>query len=320
MTSETILVTGGAGAIGSRLVRQLVPQHQVLVLDDLSSGFIENLRDLQVRFWRGSIVDEEILREVFAARPTVVFHLAANFANQNSVDYPQKDLLVNGMGTLKVLQHATDAGVRRFIYSSSSCVYGDVTGEVPLSESIREFSLDTPYAVTKLLGEQYVRFFHEHHRLPTVILRFFNSYGPGEYPGKYRNVIPNFMYRALTGQPLVVTGTGRRLATLPSSATPWRHYAWRWTRRPRLGGTFNVGSGRETSVRELAEMILEVCGVPRAIEYQSRRGWDGVNRRCADISRARTVLDYEPSTDLQSGLSQTYRWFVDYHVAQRPML
>jgi UDP-glucose 4-epimerase len=320
MTSETILVTGGAGAIGSRLVRQLVSRHQVLVLDDLSSGFIENLRDLPVRFWRGSVVDEEILREVFAARPTVVFHLAANFANQNSVDYPQKDLLVNGMGTLKVLQHATDAGVRRFIYSSSSCVYGDVGGVAPLSESIREFSLDTPYAVTKLLGEQYVRFFHEHHNLPTVILRFFNSYGPGEYPGKYRNVIPNFMCRALTGQPLVVTGTGDETRDFTFIGDTVAALQLAMDTSAAIGGTFNVGSGRETSVRELAEMILEVCGASQSIEYQPRRGWDGVNRRCADISRARAILEYEPSIDLRSGLIHTHRWFVDHRVAHRPML
>jgi UDP-glucose 4-epimerase len=319
MTSERILVTGGAGAIGSRLVRKLTPQHQIMVLDDLSSGFIENLRDLPIRFWRGSVVDDEILREVFAAKPTVVFHLAANFANQNSVDYPQKDLLVNGMGTLKVLQHSTDVGVKRFIYSSSSCVYGEGMGMVPLSESIREFSLDTPYAVTKLLGEQYVRFFHEHQQLPTVILRFFNSYGPGEYPGKYRNVIPNFMYRALTGQPLIVTGTGEETRDFTFIGDTVEALQLAMDAPAAIGGTFNIGSGTETRVRELAEMILDVCGVPRSIEYRPRRGWDGVNRRCADISRAKSVLQYAPSIDLRSGLTETYRWFVDHQVAQRPM-
>lgn len=318
MMAETILVTGGAGAIGSRLVRELSTRHDVLVLDDLSSGFVENLRDVPVRFWRGSVVDDEILREVFAAKPTIVFHLAANFANQNSVDYPQKDLLVNGMGTLKVLQHATDVGVKRFIYSSSSCVYGEVTGVASLNESIREFSLDTPYAVTKLLGEQYVRFFHEHHRLPTVILRFFNSYGPGEFPGKYRNVIPNFMLRAMTGQPLVITGTGEETRDFTFIGDTVAALQLAMDTSGAVGGTFNVGSGMETRVRDLAEMILEVCGAPRAIEYRPRRGWDGVNRRCADISRAKAVLAYTPSTDLRTGLTQTYRWFVDYQVAQRP--
>lgn len=320
MATETILVTGGAGAIGSRLVRELSLEHHVLVLDDLSSGFIENLQGLPVRFWHGSVVDEEILREVFAERPTVVFHLAANFANQNSVDYPQKDLLVNGMGTLKVLQQSADVGVSRFVYSSSSCVYGNGDGTVALSESIKEYSLDTPYAVTKLLGEQYVRFFHEHHGLPTVILRLFNSYGPGEYPGKYRNVIPNFMYRALTGQPLVVTGTGEETRDFTFIGDTVNAVRLAMCRPEAIGGTFNVGSGRETTVRELAETILNVCGSSTPIEYRQRRDWDSVSRRCADISLARAALDYVPSTKLCEGIEQTHRWFLEKDVARRPML
>src|SRR5690348_9046805 len=106
MTRQTILVTGGAGAIGSRLVHRLARDHDVLVLDDLSSGFSANLTGVPVKFWRGSVADNELLDEVFGHHPSVVFHLAANFANQNSVDYPQKDLLVNGMGTLKLLQYS----------------------------------------------------------------------------------------------------------------------------------------------------------------------------------------------------------------------
>ena len=317
MATETILVTGGAGAIGSRLVRELCQEHQVLVLDDLSSGFVDNLQDLPVRFWRGSVVDEEILREVFAEKPTVVFHLAANFANQNSVDYPQKDLLVNGMGTLKVLQHATDVGVKRFVYSSSSCIYGNASGVAALSESIREYSLDTPYAVTKLLGEQYVRFFHEHHRLPAVILRFFNSYGPGEYPGKYRNVIPNFMYRAMTGQPLVITGDGEETRDFTFIGDTVNAVKLAMSKAEAVGGTFNVGSGRETTVRELAETILDVSGSTIPIEYRPRRNWDSVSRRCADISRARAVLSYVPSTTLREGIERTHRWFMEKDVVRR---
>ena len=317
---EIILVTGGAGAIGSRLVRELAKDHEVLVLDDLSSGFIENLKGLAVRFWRGSVVDEEILREVFADRPTVVFHLAANFANQNSVDYPQKDLLVNGMGTLKVLQHAADAGVKRFVYSSSSCVYGNGDGAAALSESMKEHSLDTPYAVTKLLGEQYVRFFHEHHALPTVILRLFNAYGPGEYPGKYRNVIPNFLYRVLTGQPLVITGTGEETRDFTFNQDTVAALLLAMSTPEAVGGTFNVGSGCETKVRELAETILQVCGSDGPIEYRQRRRWDSVSRRCADINRARQVLDYRPTVSLRDGLERTYRWFIEQDISRRPVL
>ncbi len=309
-----VLVTGGAGAIGSRLVHGLCREHEVFVLDDLSSGWLDNIRGLPVRFWRGSVTDEEILEEVFAVRPEIIFHLAANFANQNSVDYPLKDLHVNGIGTLKLLQFAMRYPVRRFIYSSSSCVYGN-TGPVA-SEDSSTYSLDTPYAITKLLGEQYVNFFHRHHRLPTVILRFFNSFGPGEYPGKYRNVIPNFMLRVLRGQPLAITGTGEetRDFTFVDDTVQALHLAM--TRDEGIGMTFNVGTGRETSVRELAELIVKTCGRRVTIEHQPRRQWDSVERRRADVQLIRERLGFQPSVDLPTGLALTHRWFLENGVAQ----
>ena len=315
--AEKILVTGGAGAIGCHLVRELSQQHEVFVLDDLSAGFIENLENLPVRFWRASIVDEEILREVFSEHPTVVFHLAANFANQNSVDYPQKDLLVNGMGTLKLLQHAVDVGVKRFVYTSSSCVYGNADGESPLSESIKDYSLDTRYAVTKLLGEQYVQFFHDHLALPTVVLRLFNSYGPGEYPGKYRNVIPNFFYRTLTNKVLTITGTGDETRDFTFVSDTVAALLLAMGKEEAVGGVFNVGSGQQMAIRELAEKVQSVCDVKRPLEYQSRRVWDSVNRRCADITWARKVLGYEPTISLEQGLRLTHRWFLDRGIADR---
>jgi UDP-glucose 4-epimerase len=305
----TILVTGGAGAIGSRLVRRLCPDHSILILDDLSSGWIENIQSLPVRFWRGSVIDDEILKEVFAARPTIIFHLAANFANQNSIDYPQKDLLVNGLGTLKMLNYAVDAGVQRFIYTSSSCVYGNIMSPIP--EEKKEYSLDTPYAVTKLLGEQYVNFFYLHHDLPIVILRLFNAYGPGEYPGKYRNVIPNFIYCAMQGQPLIITGGGDETRDFTFNEDTVDALLLAMTKTEAVGKTFNVGTGRENSIRFLAESIKEICGSQVPIEYRKRRGWDSVSRRCADISFIRQTLGYSPKVTLQEGLQRTYQWFLE---------
>lgn len=311
---EKILVTGGAGAIGSRLVHKLSKEHDVLVLDDLSSGWFENLGGLRIKFWRGSVTDEEILKEVFEERPSIIFHLAANFANQNSVDYPQKDLSVNGMGTLKLLQHALESCVDRFIYTSSSCVYGNIIE--PISESMERYSLDTPYSITKLLGERYVNFFHEHHSMPTVIIRFFNSYGPGEYPGKYRNVIPNFFYRVLNNLPLIITGSGEETRDFTFVDDSVQGLLLTMSKPEAVGKTFNIGSGIQTPIKKLAEIIRGICNGDVPIEYKQRREWDSVTRRCAEISYITNTLGYSARTDLETGLKKTYEWFIENEISR----
>jgi UDP-glucose 4-epimerase len=209
---KVLLVTGGAGAIGSNLTAALAQAGAkcVLVLDNLSSSCEWNVPARgNVMFVRGDVTDDRTLKRVFFEKPDVVFHLAAFFANQNSVDYPEKDLATNGMGTLKLLQYATLAGVHRFVYASSGCsVYGS-SAPLPLREEFMSMNLSTPYQITKMLGELYCNFFHDHYGLPVVKPRFFNSYGPGEVPGQYRNVIPNFIYWAMKGQVLPITGTGQ---------------------------------------------------------------------------------------------------------------
>lgn len=308
MTRETILVTGGAGAIGSTLVADLCKDHSVLVLDDLSSGWFDNLRSLPVKFWRGSVTDEEILHEVFSENPTVVFHLAANFANQNSVDYPQKDLLVNAFGTLKVLEFARKAKVKRFVFTSSSCVYGN-TNE-PIAETMVGEELDTPYAVSKLAAEHYVRFFHQSHGLPTVILRLFNSYGPGEYPGKYRNVIPNFICRVLNEQPLVITGTGKETRDYTYVTDTIAALRLCMDRPEAIGQVFNTGTGKETAIEDLVKLIGDAAGKDPVVEYQTRREWDRISRRRSDISHIQRTLGYAPRVRFDDGIRKTVEWFV----------
>src|SRR6185295_18865944 len=193
-----VLVTGGAGSIGSNLAALLVERgHDVTVLDDLSSGH----RDLvppSVRFVHGSIEDEGALAQAFDARPQWVFHLAALFANQNSVDHPQRDLAVNGGGTVKVLQQAVLSNAAKLLFTSSSCVYGH---KEVMREDDQAYDLDTPYAISKLLGEHYCRYWSRQFGIDTVVVRLFNTYGPHEYPGRYRNVIPNFFALAMRGEP-----------------------------------------------------------------------------------------------------------------------
>jgi UDP-glucose 4-epimerase len=208
---KTILITGGAGAIGSNLSHSLaeLKAQRVIILDDLSAAYEWNIPSLpNVLFVRGSVTDEVALKKVFAAKPDVVYHLAAFFANQNSVDYPQRDLITNGLGTLLVYQYAQMCGTKRVVFASSGCsIYGSAA-PFPLKEDFMSMHLTTPYQITKMLGELYANFFHHHYGLPVVKTRFFNSYGPGEVPGQYRNVIPNFIYWALSGRPLPFTGTG----------------------------------------------------------------------------------------------------------------
>ncbi|MFV1991073.1 MAG: NAD-dependent epimerase/dehydratase family protein, partial [Acidimicrobiales bacterium] len=208
---KNILITGGAGAIGSNLTRRIAQlgARCVIVLDDMSAGYAWNIPDMpNVLLVKGSVVDDTALNRVFNERPSIVFHLAAFFANQNSVDYPERDLDVNGRGTLKVLEYSVLQMPDRFVYASSGCsIYGN-QAPLPLKEDFTSMHLTSPYQITKMLGELYANFFWHHHDLPIVKTRLFNSYGPGEVPGQYRNVIPNFIYWAMSGKPLLYTGTG----------------------------------------------------------------------------------------------------------------
>ena len=182
LQNKKILVTGGCGAIGSNLIQSLLNKgcKEIHVVDDLSSGYIENLQDTpHVTFTKGCITDDALLKDIFKEKPDIVFHLAARFANQNSVENPIEDLNTNSLGTLKLLNHSVIADVKKFIYTSSSCVYGNKEGE--LSESDVYFQLDTPYAISKLTGEYYVRFFQSFHGLNTVILRYFNCNNSTEF-------------------------------------------------------------------------------------------------------------------------------------------
>ncbi len=304
---KRVLITGGAGVIGSGLANRLAEANRVFVLDDLSSGFRENLRHPDIRFHPGSVLDDSLLREIFREGIEIVFHLAALFANQNSIDNPRKDLLVNGMGTLRILERSRDTGVERFVLTSSSCVYGNRQG--PLSERIPLAPPDTPYAISKYLAEQYTNFFHRFYGLPTVVLRLFNCFGPGERPGTYRNVIPNFLHRALARKPLLITGSGEETRDFNYIENTVQGLVRAAIVEGAVGSILNIGSGVETKIRDLAEKINELTDNPCPIEFQKNRDWDSIARRRADISLAETVLDYRPEVGLDSGLRSTLDWF-----------
>jgi UDP-glucose 4-epimerase len=307
--SGDVVVTGGAGAIGSNLVRRCLADgaRRVVVVDDLSSGYEWLLPDdPRVQFVRADVCT--MLSLDLDVDAPLVFHLAAFFANQNSVDHPLDDLHTNGRGTLTALMWAEQKRARRVVYASAGCSIAGHGIDAPIREDMPvSLHLDTPYQITKALGEFYCNYYLR--SVSTVRCRFFNSYGPGEVPGRYRNVIPNFIRLALDDQPLVITGTGEETrdfiyvddlvdGLVRCAVTPAAH-----------GEAFNLGTGRETRVIDLARMIIDATGSRSRIEYAPRRDWDHSTRRCADVSRAREVLGFNPQVGMAAGIDSTVAWF-----------
>jgi len=312
---KTVLITGGAGAIGSNLTRAIadLKARTVIVLDDLSAAHEWNIPSLpNVLFVKGSVTDEVALKRVFAVKPDIVYHLAAFFANQNSVDYPQRDLMTNGLGTLLVYQYAQMSGAGRVVYASSGCsIYGS-QAPLPLKEDFMSMHLTTPYQITKMLGELYGNFFYHHHGLPIVKTRFFNSYGPGEVPGQYRNVIPNFIYWALSRLALPFTGADEATRDFTYVMDIVDALLRAGYNNSAVGQEMNIASGREVRILWLAERINELTGNAAGIVRAERRVWDTKNRLLACVDRAKDVLGYEPKMEFEQGLANTIQWFRDH--------
>lgn len=303
--SKKVLVTGGAGAIGFNLCKMLVENgFEVLIIDDLSSGH-QKLVHREAKFFRGSILSDETLREAFTHEPNYVVHLAAFFANQNSVDFPEKDLLTNILGTVKLLTVVKEYGVEKFVNVSSSCVYGN---KEIMKETDHEFDLDTPYAISKLSSEYYTKFWETYHQINAVNLRLFNSYGPGEFPGKYRNVIPNFFQKAMNSEPLVITGTGEETRDFNFVEDTVLGIMLAMIKITKPGQTFNIASGKSTRIIDIARMIREITFNKSEIIFGQKRSWDSVDNRLGDIHLARSVLGYDPKKDIYSGLKETFNW------------
>ena len=243
-------------------------------------------------------------------RDALVFHLAAFFANQNSVDHPLDDLHTNGKGTLSVLSWAEKNDARRVVYASAGCSIAGHGIDAPIREDMPvSLDLDTPYQITKALGEFYCNYFNRH--VSTVRCRFFNSYGPGEVPGRYRNVIPNFIWRALNDRPLVITGSGAETRDFIFVDDLVEGLLLAGTSPDAGGGAFNLGTGIQTDVLTLANTIIAACDSKSKVDFAPRRPWDNSPRRQADISRARSALGFEPTVSVPEGIGRTLDWFVE---------
>ena len=303
-----VVVTGGCGFIGSNIAEELIKKHHVVVIDDLSTGRIENIQSLQDKenfeFVRGNITDLGLLKQIFED-VDCIFHQAAIPSVQRSVENPIDTNEANIKGTLNVLIAARDCGVKKVVYASSSSVYGD-TPELPKKENMKP-NPQSPYAVSKLTGEYYCKVFSDIYGIKTICLRYFNVYGPKQNPAsEYAAVIPRFINRVLNNQPPIIFGDGNQTRdfTFVKDIVKANILAM----EKNVEGVFNIAYGQQISINELANKIMEIVGVKLNPVYDKPRPGD-IRNSLADISLAKQKLGYMPEYSLEKGLEVTIRWF-----------
>lgn len=311
MKDKKILITGGAGAIGTILIKELIKDNEIYVIDNFSSGVIENLDGINCHLTNADIRDNDKLSALFKNKFDVVIHLAAHFANQNSVDFPISDQMVNTNGTLNILNQCLK-NMPRFIYASSSCIYGGYSP--PFSEDMKIDDLHTPYAISKYAGELYTRFYAKQYELETISLRFFNNFGPYDLPGNYRNVLPNFLLKAIRNEDLTITGSGEETRAFNyctnTVSAIIKAANVSYDKVPELP-VFNVGTTEETKILYLAKKIIELTSSKSQIIMKGRRKWDHTSRRSADLTKITKHLGYEPAVSFDDGLEKTVEWFLN---------
>lgn len=296
------LITGAAGFLGSSLANQLAREgHMVRAIDDLSSGEPQVLFE-DVHFTRGDVNDRPklwtLLQDV-----DCVYHLAARVRVSESLLYPREYNEVNVGGTVSLMEAMRDVGVRRVVFASSGAVYGNQETQ-PLKESAPPVPR-SPYAVSKLASEYYVRTIGSLWGIEAVCLRIFNAYGPGQsLPPSHPPVVTNWLRQAVRGGSLVVHGDGKQTRDFVYVNDVVRALTAASTAPDVDQAVINVGSGAETRMRDLAEQILAVTNSNAEILFTPRND-PGVSRMCADIQLAKDLLGYEPKTDLEAGLRRT---------------
>ncbi|MFN2577929.1 MAG: NAD-dependent epimerase/dehydratase family protein [Pyrinomonadaceae bacterium] len=326
-----VLVVGGAGFVGSNLVKRLLeatPQ-EVVIVDNLLSAERVNVPDNPaVTFIEGSITDDDVLNGLINDLD-YVFHLATYHGNQSSMHDPLADHENNTLTTLKLYERLKDFDkIKRVVYSSAGCTVAEKTydkAEATQEDSPVSLYLDSPYQISKIIGELYSNYYFQQHKLPVVKARFQNVYGPGEILGAgrwrgtpatvWRNVTPTFIYRGLKRMPLSVENRGvatrdfifvddivRGLMLCATAGEP--------------GQVYNLASGVETSIQALATLVNLYTGNPTPIEYLPPRTWDHSGKRFGSTEKSKQALGFAPQTDLEDGLKRT----IDWTRAQLPLI
>lgn len=297
------LVTGGAGFIGSNLVELLHAEgHHVVVLDDLTSGYAENLFT-HADFVQGD-VSQPGVAERAAAGCDVIFHLAASVGNTRSIDNPVRDSEVNVIGTLRVLEAARAHGIRRVVLSSSAGIFGELK-TLPIAEDHPQ-DPDSPYGASKLAAEKMCLVYNKLYGMKNVCLRYFNVYGLRQRYDAYGNVIPIFAERILRSQPIVIFGDGEQTRDFVHVGDVARAN-YRAAISADAAGSFNIGSGTRVSINRLASMMIDIAGEEASITHGDPRPGD-VRDSLADVSAAAEAFGFDPAMDLEVGLREYFAW------------
>lgn len=311
MTEKRILITGGAGFIGSHLAEDLVKKgFSVKIMDDFSTGNVNNIRGLfnyrNFKMIRGSITDKELLAKA-TSDVDVVFHLAAQIHVDRSIIEPRHTFDVNTLGTLNILDAALENDIELVVYASTSEVYGSAK-YVPMDED-HPLNPASPYAATKAAADRLCFSYYNTYKLPVAIVRCFNTYGPRQKGSGYAAAIPMFIKRALAGLPPVIYGDGKQTRDYMYVKDTVNAYNLILKSHENvLGKAINFGTGTEISILELANTILELCGAKAEPIHAAPRSGE-VTRLCADMTLAKKTLGFVPEYTIQKGLEEFVNWY-----------
>jgi UDP-glucose 4-epimerase len=318
-----VLIVGGAGFVGRNLTLALLnaDAKEIILVDNLLSSECENIpASARVFFWEGSIADDAVLKEI-ADDYDYIFHLGTYHGNQSSIHDPLADHENNLLTTLKLFNRIRDfKRVRKVVYSGAGCAVAKKTfgeAEATCEDECVSLEMDSPYSISKIVGEFYAVYFNKQHGLPTVRARFQNVYGPGEILGAgkwrgtpatvWRNVTPTFIYKALKGQALPIENEGiatRDFIYVEDVVDGLLSCAL----KGRCGDVYNIASGAETSIKELAEIINELTCNLTPVQHLPKRDWDTSGRRFGSTEKARREIGFEAKVILREGLSRTIAW------------
>lgn len=301
-----IIITGGAGFIGSNLADELIGQgHQVVVLDNLSTGSKKNLNP-RAKFYKADVCSPSVFKIFEKEKPEVVFHFAAQIDVRKSAENPIEDARINILGGINILENCKINKVKKVIFSSTGgAMYGNAT-VIPTPETYLEFPL-SPYGIGKLTTEKYLNYYYKVFNLPFVALRFANVYGPRQNSRGEAGVVAIFLDKILNNQQPVINGNGKQTRDFIYVDDVVK--AVILAMNSKKIGIFNIGTGKETDINEIFDKIKRITGSGYKKEYSSKKP-EEQKRSCLDYSKAGKELNWEPKYNIEQGLEETTKWFI----------